>query len=91
MATLYELTNNATMLKELATTSDSDAFKDTLESLELEIEHKADDYGRVIQELTGHAQTIRNEELRLADMRKRTEKKHFKHETKFIRQYDCYR
>uniref|UniRef100_UPI003D470D3E siphovirus Gp157 family protein n=2 Tax=Brochothrix campestris TaxID=2757 RepID=UPI003D470D3E len=74
MATLYELTNNATMLKELATTSDSDAFKDTLESLELEIEHKADDYGRVIQELTGHAQTIRNEELRLADMRKRTEK-----------------
>ncbi|CAO1610927.1 phage related protein [Brochothrix thermosphacta] len=74
MSTLYELTNQAIQLKELATTSDPEIFKDTLESLNLAIEDKADGYARVIQELQGHAQTIKNEEIRLSDMRKRTEK-----------------
>lgn len=53
MATLYELTNEYMMLLEMADDPEVDeqAFQDTLEGLEGELEIKADGYAKVIEEL----------------------------------------
>ncbi len=69
MATLYELTNEFKELLFLAETEELDpqTIKDTLESLNYELEDKADGYGKVIRELEGQANTLDSEIKRLSD------------------------
>lgn len=68
MATLYELTNEFKELLFLAETEELDpqTIKDTLESLNYELEDKADGYGKVIRELEGQANTLDSEIKRLS-------------------------
>lgn len=67
MATLYELTEQMKMLLELAQDEsvDDEAFKDTLEGLEGEIEAKADGYACVIKELDAEEYKLSKEIERL--------------------------
>ena len=67
MSTLYELTNEYMALLEMAEDPDIDpqAFADTLEALDGELEMKADGYARVMKELEGRAATMRFESKRL--------------------------
>lgn len=71
--TLYELTSDYLTLLEMAEDPDIDiqAFDDTLEGLEGEIEAKADGYAKVITTLNGDAALLKDEIDRLTT-RKRT-------------------
>ena len=71
MATLYELTGQYLELLNMAAEADPEVFADTLESIEGEIEDKADGYGKVIRELSGDIAKVQAEIDRLTD-RKRT-------------------
>ena len=51
MATLYELTDRYKQLLTLAEELDEDVFKDTLESMDDEIETKADSYAIIDKKL----------------------------------------
>lgn len=67
MSTLYELTNDYMNLLELAEDPDMDeqAFMDTLEGIEGEIEIKAEGYAKVIRTLEGDAAACDAESKRL--------------------------
>ena len=67
MSTLYELTEEFKELLFLAEAEDLDeqTIKDTLESLNFELEDKADGYGKVIRELEGQVDIIESEIERL--------------------------
>lgn len=67
MSTLYELTTDYLNLLELAEDPDLDeqAFADTLEGIEGEIEIKAENYGKVIRTLEGDAAACDAEAKRL--------------------------
>ena len=67
MATLYELTSDYTELLTLAEDPDIDeqAFLDTLESIEGELEDKADNYAKVIRSLEADAAACDAEAKRL--------------------------
>lgn len=75
MATMYELTES--YLEVLAMASDPDippeVIADTLESIEGEIELKAENTAVIMQELTAEAEKLRAEEKRLAERRKKLE------------------
>ena len=62
--TLYELTSDYLTLLEMAEDPDIDiqAFDDTLEGLEGEIEAKADGYAKVITTLNGDAALLKGQE-----------------------------
>ena len=68
MATLYELTGQYRELLELAESEELDKqlISDTLEGLDGEIEIKADGYAKVIRELEGKADLLKNEIERLS-------------------------
>lgn len=70
--TLYELTGNALLLQQLAENQDIDeqTFLDTMESLQFEIEEKADAYAMVMNGIKGDIDAIKAEEKRLADKRR---------------------
>ena len=70
--TLYELTGNALLLQHLVENQDIDeqTFLDTMESLQFEIEEKADAYAMVMNGIKGDIEAIKAEEKRLADKRK---------------------
>ena len=72
MATLYELTEDYMRLLDMAEDPDCDldVFKDTLESLDYEIEEKADGYAKVIQELLNRVSFLDSEIDRLTDRKK---------------------
>ena len=74
-SSLYELTTQYQLLLELAEDPDTDitVFQDTMEGLEGEIEEKAENYGRVIRELEGHAALIKSEIERLTKLMKADE------------------
>ena len=67
MATIYELTSDYLNLLELAEDPDIDeqAFLDTLESIEGELEDKADNYAKVIRSLEADAAACDAEAKRL--------------------------
>ena len=75
-SSLYELTTQYQLLLELAEDPDTDitVFQDTMEGLEGEIEEKAENYGRVIRELEGHAALIKSEIERLTKLMKADER-----------------
>lgn len=68
MATLYELTGQYQQLLEMIQNDEFDEWtlKDTLEGLDGEIEIKADGYAKVIKELEGNVDTLKNEIDRLS-------------------------
>lgn len=68
MSTLYELTDEyLRFLNEVD--ADDEAFIDTLESIEGEIEDKADNYAKLIKEFEAEAEKFDKESKRLADKR----------------------
>lgn len=73
--TLFSLTGDFLRLYDLADDPDTDpeAFFDTMESIEGEIEDKADGYACVIAKLNGEAKAIKEQETRLANRRKTIE------------------
>ena len=76
-ATLYDLTGAWLDLYDMADDPDMqddfEAWFDTMEAVEGEIEDKADGYAKVMRDLTGRAVTIKAEEERLAARRKTIE------------------
>lgn len=73
MSTLYELSANYEFLVRNAAEIDEELLKDTLESIDEDIELKADNYARVLVELDGQINTLKAEENRLSDKRKAIE------------------
>ena len=73
MSTLYELSANYEFLVRNAAEIDEEVLKDTLESIDEDIELKADNYARVLVELDGQINTLKAEENRLSDKRKAIE------------------
>lgn len=73
---LYELTGQFLELQEIMESGEYDdqVINDTLESLNFEIEEKADNYARIIRNFTGEIEAMKAEEKRLADRRKSLEK-----------------
>lgn len=77
MARLYELKNDALRLQELLEdgTIDLETFQDTLESIEFEIEEKADNYAKLMKNIDSDINGYEEEEKRLADRRRALEGK----------------
>lgn len=72
MSTLYELTTQYQMLLDLGDSDDPDdqeAFRNTLEGLDYELDLKADDYAAVLMQLDGRAAMIDKEIERLSAIR----------------------
>lgn len=67
MVTLYELTDNYKKLIEMAEDNDSEAIKDTLESVNEAIDDKAENTAKVIRELEGRSETKKKEAQRLRE------------------------
>lgn len=65
MVTLYELTDNYKKLIEMAEDDDSQAIKDTLESVNEAIDDKAENTAKVIRELEGRRDAKKKEAQRL--------------------------
>ena len=72
MAKLYELTDNHLKVLEMAQ-EDEEGYLDTLESIEFEIEEKADGIAKVLAELNGNVNMLKAEEERLYNKRKAIE------------------
>lgn len=77
MSTLYELTDDYLRLLDMADDPDTDeqAFIDTLEAIEGEIEDKADNYAKLIKELENEADGLDKEAKRLTERRDRIRSK----------------
>lgn len=67
MASLYELTGQMLFLQSLVEDPDTDpeTIADTMESLDFEIEDKADGYAKIIQSLKAQAEGLKGEIERL--------------------------
>lgn len=65
--TLYELTDNYQQLLELADETDPQAFEDTLEALQDEINHKAENVAKVIRTYEAEVKALDEEKKRLED------------------------
>ena len=76
MSSIYELTAEYLALMEMAEDPDinEEAFLGSLESIEGELEDKADNYAKVMRMLDGDALAIREEERRLKARREAIEK-----------------
>jgi chromosome segregation ATPase len=72
---LYELAQNYAHLLEIAEEMDPEVLKDTLSSIQEEIEDKAENIAKLIRNLEADAKIIREEEKRLAERRQSIEKK----------------
>ncbi len=70
--TLYEITGNFVRLLEMAEEEEisEETLADTLESLEYDLENKADQYAKIIKELEGQAKIISDEKQRLEERKK---------------------
>ena len=74
--TLYELTQDFdTVLNMLYTDVDEQTIFDTLESIEGEIEDKADGYAKVIKNIEADIEALKTEEKRLNERKKTLENK----------------
>jgi hypothetical protein len=72
---LYEISENIQELINMIDDIDDQTFNDTMESLQLELHDKADNYAKVIKVLEGEINTIKNEVERLGTMKKARENK----------------
>lgn len=79
MSTLYELKNDFQKVQALIEDG-GEGLQDTLESIELAIEDKLENIGKVIRNLEAEAKAFKEEEQRLGDRRKSIENniKHLK-------------
>ena len=69
--TLYELTDSWLKVQQMMEdTEDMEAVLDTLEAIEGGIEDKAENYGKLIRNLTADVESIKAEEERLAKRRR---------------------
>lgn len=77
MSNLYELTSSFKVLEAMAFNGeiDQETFNDTLESLDFEIELKADNYAKLMKNIEADILGFKTEEKRLADKRKALENK----------------
>ena len=75
MSTLYELTSDYMNLLEMMSDTEIDPtiLSDTMESIEGEIEIKAENYAKVIKSLEGDIEKIKAEKNRLSDRQKSIE------------------
>lgn len=75
MPSLYELTGQYEAVRELLYEDDVDeqVIRDTLESIDAEIEDKADNYAKIILEMKADIEAMRQEEIRLQVRRKARE------------------
>lgn len=73
MATLYELTGAWLEVYEMAGEVDPEVIDNTLESIEGEIEDKAEGYGKIITQLTHDADALADEIKRLQAKKKAAE------------------
>ena len=69
---LYEITGDILQLLEMCESGEHDEqiIKDTMESLESELEDKAEDYGKVIKNLDANVEVIQKEIDRLMDRKR---------------------
>ncbi|PGS81657.1 hypothetical protein COC69_05875 [Bacillus cereus] len=74
MSTLYELTGQFQQIYDMEDL-DAELWTDTLESIECEIEEKADGYAKVISAINGDIDTLDNEIKRLKAKKKTAENK----------------
>lgn len=72
MSSLYDLTQDFLEVQALIEDG-GEGLQDTLESIDLAIEDKLENIGKVIRNLEGEAEMLKNEETRLADKRKSIE------------------
>lgn len=82
MSSLYELKENWKKVSEMLYEEEIDeqCIKDTLESIEGEIEDKAENYAIIIKELIADAETCKQEKLRLE-----TRQKSFENRANFLK------
>lgn len=75
MNTLYELTDQYQSIMDMLYDGETDEqlVMDTLESIDGEIEDKADNYAKIIKMMLADAETLKNEEARLYVRRKSLE------------------
>lgn len=75
MSSLYELTGQALMLQRMLEDNEIDlqTVLDTMESLNYEIEEKAENYAKIIRNLTSDIEGLKAEEARLYGRRKSLE------------------
>lgn len=75
MASLYELTEQYEGLRMMLYDGDVEdqVIYDTLESIDAEIEEKADNYAKILREMKLNIETLKEEEARLNVRRKRLE------------------
>ena len=72
MAKLYELNNDFMQVQSMIEDG-AEGLEDTLESINLEIEDKLENIGKVIRNLESEVKAFKDEEKRLADRRKTLE------------------
>ena len=72
MSSLYDLTQDFLQVQVLIDEG-GEGLQDTLESIDLAIEDKLENIGKVIRNLEGEVEMLKNEETRLADKRKSIE------------------
>lgn len=74
--TLYELTDEFLQLQQMLEDGEADEqiYQDTLESLEYDLEEKADNYAKIIRNFESQIETLKAEERRLKDRRQVCEK-----------------
>jgi len=72
MSSLYELNKDFMQVQSMIEEG-QEGLQDTLESIDLAIEDKLENIGKVIRNLDGEATALKNEEKRLADKRKSIE------------------
>lgn len=72
MSSLYDLTQDFMQVQSLIDEG-GEGLQDTLESINLSIEDKLENIGKVIRNLDGEIEMLKNEETRLADKRKALE------------------
>lgn len=72
MSSLYDLTQDFLQVQSLIEEG-GEGLQDTLDSIDSAIEDKLENIGKVIRNLEGEAEMLKNEETRLADKRKSIE------------------
>ncbi|MEK4305885.1 siphovirus Gp157 family protein [Oceanobacillus sp. FSL K6-0251] len=72
MSSLYDLTQDFKQVQSLIDEG-GEGLQDTLDSINLAIEDKLENIGKVIRNLDGEIEMLKNEETRLADKRKALE------------------
>jgi predicted nuclease with TOPRIM domain len=72
---LYELSLNYAHVMEMAEEMEPEVLKDTLETIEEEIQDKAENIAKLVKNLNADVDALKAEEKRLADRRKSLENK----------------